>query len=313
MERFDELFRETLKSDNPVLDIALEHLAKRTGKRMRPLLVILAAKGAGNAAASAADDRVIHAAIAMELLHTASLVHDDVVDESDRRRGQKSINSLLSNKAAVLVGDFFLGKAIEHAVASGDMRVLSLISGVGNMLADGELLQLASVDSQEIEESIYYDIVRKKTGSLFSACAEAGALLASDNEGYIYTMKRFGMLLGICFQLRDDIFDYDDTHDVGKPVGNDMKEGKLTLPVIFASRRNEEAASLAMKVRRGEAKAEEIMRLVELTRQEGGVVYAEAAMSDMSQMAAGLLDEVEDASVARTMQQYLDFVSKREN
>ena len=310
LARFNEMFRESLKSDNPLLGMALDHLTRRTGKQMRPILVMLAARGADNSV-DVVSDQVIHAAIAMELLHTASLVHDDIVDESDRRRGQKSVNSLLDNKAAVLVGDFLLSKAIEHAVACGDSRVVALISNVGIMLSDGELLQLANVDSKEIGEGSYYEVVRKKTASLFSACAEVGALLATDHPGYIYTMKRFGMLLGICFQLKDDIFDYDDQHDVGKPVGNDMKEGKLTLPVIYVANKNPEAHALALKVRAGEASQEEITRLVNLTRQEGGVLYAESAMGDMSGMATGLLDEVGESTIVQALQYYLDYVAKR--
>lgn len=310
LARFNEMFRESLKSDNPLLGMALDHLTRRTGKQMRPILVMLAARGADNSV-DVVSDQVIHAAIAMELLHTASLVHDDIVDESDRRRGQKSVNSLLDNKAAVLVGDFLLSKAIEHAVACGDSRVVALISNVGIMLSDGELLQLANVDSKEIGEGSYYEVVRKKTASLFSACAEVGALLATDHPGYIYTMKRFGMLLGICFQLKDDIFDYDDQHDVGKPAGNDMKEGKLTLPVIYVANKNPEAYALALKVRAGEASQEEITHLVNLTRQEGGVLYAESAMGDMSGMATGLLDEVGESTIVQALQYYLDYVAKR--
>ena len=310
LARFNEMFRESLKSDNPLLGMALDHLTRRTGKQMRPILVMLAARGADNSV-DVVSDQVIHAAIAMELLHTASLVHDDIVDESDRRRGQKSVNSLLDNKAAVLVGDFLLSKAIEHAVACGDSRVVALISNVGIMLSDGELLQLANVDSKEIGEGAYYEVVRKKTASLFSACAEVGALLATDHPGYIYTLKRFGMLLGICFQLKDDIFDYDDQHDVGKPAGNDMKEGKLTLPVIYVANKNPEAHALALKVRAGEASQQEITRLVNLTRQEGGVLYAESAMGDMSGMATGWLDEVGESTIVQALQYYLDYVAKR--
>ena len=310
LARFNEMFRDSLKSDNPLLGMALDHLTRRTGKQMRPILVMLAARGADNSV-DVVSDQVIHAAIAMELLHTASLVHDDIVDESDRRRGQKSVNSLLDNKAAVLVGDFLLSKAIEHAVACGDSRVVALISNVGIMLSDGELLQLANVDSKEIGEGAYYEVVRKKTASLFSACAEVGALLATDHPGYIYTMKRFGMLLGICFQLKDDIFDYDDQHDVGKPAGNDMKEGKLPLHVIYVANKNPEAHALALKVRAGEASQEEITRLVNLTRQEGGVLYAESAMGDMSGMATGLLDEVGESTIVQALQYYLDYVAKR--
>lgn len=310
LARFNEMFRETLASDNLLLNRALEHLTRRTGKQMRPILVFLASRGVDNSV-PVISDKVIHAAIAMELLHTASLVHDDIVDESDRRRGQKSINSLLDNKAAVLVGDFLLSKAIEHAVLCEDLRVVKLISHIGTMLADGELLQLAYVDSDVIEESVYYDVVRKKTAVLFSACAEVGALLACDNAGYIYTMKRFGMLLGTCFQLRDDILDYDTSHDIGKPAGNDMQEGKLTLPVIYVANKNEDARTLAMKVRSAVATADEISQLVALTHSEGGIQYAEGAMGDLTRMATGLLDEVLERTIGKTLQNYLSFVSKR--
>lgn len=311
MTRYGELLSESLKTDNQLLNIALQHISQRTGKQMRPILVLLAARGACNST-DVLGDNVIHAAVAMELLHSASLVHDDVVDESDRRRGQESVNKLLDNKAAVLIGDFLLSKAIEHAVSAQNLRVVEIISRLGSMLADGELLQLENVSADSIDESIYYDIIRKKTASLFSACAEVGALLSTENEGYIYTMKRFGMLLGICFQIRDDIFDYDDVHDTGKPAGNDMREGKLTLPVIYAANKDHEAAALALKVRHSTASADDIHRLVHITREQGGVAYAEGAMSEMSQLASGLLDEVGEKQIAQTLQQYLDFVSRRE-
>lgn len=310
--RFNEMLTASLQTGNSLLNTALEHILQRRGKQMRPILVLLAARGV-TSADKPVPEPVMHAAMVMELLHTASLVHDDIVDESDRRRGQKSVNSLMDNKAAVLVGDFLLSKAIEHAVGCGDMRAVQLVSEVGAMLADGELLQLSCLDSLDIEESAYYEVVRKKTASLFSACAEMGAFLAApDNAGYVYTMKRFGMLLGICFQLRDDIFDFDRKHDVGKPAGNDMKEGKLTLPVIYAAHKSEEAAALAAKVRRMEASEEDISRLVDLTEETGGIAYANAAMQDFSRLASGLLDDVPDKEIATSLQRYLDFVSRRE-
>lgn len=312
LARFNEMLTASLQTDNRLLTTALEHLTRRRGKQMRPILVLLAARGVSGMSESV-PDAVLHAAMSMELLHTASLVHDDIVDESDRRRGQQSVNSLMGNKAAVLVGDFLLSKAISHAVACGDMRVVQLVSEVGTMLADGELLQLSCMENTEIEESAYYEVVRKKTASLFAACAEMGALLAApDDAGYVYTMKRFGMLLGMCFQLRDDIFDFDRTRDVGKPVGNDLKEGKLTLPVIYVAHKSAEAAALAMKVRCQEATEEEMARLVDIVREEDGLVYATAAMRDFSRLASGLLDEVPEREIATALQQYLDFVAKRD-
>ena len=310
LERFNEMFKATLTTSNPLLNIALEHIVKRQGKQMRPLLTLLSARLFANAH-QALPDSVLHTAISLELLHTASLVHDDVVDESDMRRGQKSVNSLLSSKSAVLVGDFLLSKSIEHASVIGDIVIPRRVAELGKMLVDGELLQLANVDSESMEESAYYDVIRKKTASLFATCAQLGAMLAGADDGSIELMKRFGMLLGICFQLRDDLFDYDKANNTGKPVGNDMKEGKLTLPVLFAARRNREVRELALKVRRGTVTEEEIAVLVHLTYDEGGVVYAEKAMQEFSGMARGLLDDFDQSAVIDSLITYLDFVSQR--
>ncbi|MDE5787895.1 MAG: polyprenyl synthetase family protein, partial [Bacteroidaceae bacterium] len=224
LKAYRTLFEETLQADNPLLRLALQHLLQRPGKMMRPILVLLAARMAGEV-----NERVLHAAVSLELLHTASLVHDDVVDESDRRRGQKSVNVLLNNKAAVLVGDFLLSKALYHAAATGSQRVVTWVAELGQTLSDGELLQLANLDKKEISEEDYYDVIRKKTASLFATCAKTGMLLAGGSEGDTECLDKFGEYVGICFQLRDDIFDYDTTRDVGKPSGNDMSEGKLTL------------------------------------------------------------------------------------
>ncbi len=310
LERFNEMFKATLTTSNPLLNIALEHIVKRQGKQMRPLLTLLSARLFANAH-QALPDSVLHTAISLELLHTASLVHDDVVDESDMRRGQKSVNSLLSSKSAVLVGDFLLSKSIEHASVIGDIVIPRRVAELGKMLVDGELLQLANVDSESMEESAYYDVIRKKTASLFATCAQLGAMLAGADDGSVELMKRFGMLLGICFQLRDDLFDYDKANNTGKPVGNDMKEGKLTLPVLFAARRNREVRELALKVRRGTVTEEEIAVLVHLTYDEGGVVYAEKAMQEFSGMARGLLDDFDQSAVIDSLITYLDFVSQR--
>ncbi len=310
LERFNEMFKATLTTSNPLLNIALEHIVKRQGKQMRPLLTLLSARLFANAH-QALPDSVLHTAISLELLHTASLVHDDVVDESDMRRGQKSVNSLLSSKSAVLVGDFLLSKSIEHASVIGDIVIPKRVAELGKMLVDGELLQLANVDSESMEESAYYDVIRKKTASLFATCAQLGAMLAGADDGSVELMKRFGMLLGICFQLRDDLFDYDKANNTGKPVGNDMKEGKLTLPVLFAARRNREVRELALKVRRGTVTEEEIAVLVHLTYDEGGVVYAEKAMQEFSGMARGLLDDFDQSAVIDSLITYLDFVSQR--
>ena len=307
LEQFNEAFRKTLFSDNPLLEKAIEHLLKAPGKQIRPLLVLLSARMVGKV-----DDKVIYVALALEMLHTATLVHDDVVDESNRRRGLPSVNAFMSNQVAVLSGDFILSKAIECAALTEDVRVVRYIAQLGQTLADGELLQLDNEDSEVLSEADYFDIISRKTASLFSVCARLGALAAGGNEADAERLGQFGKLIGICFQLRDDVFDYG-TAEVGKPVGNDMKEGKLTLPAIYAVKHSEDASmlELAKRVRRREATAKEIQKLIKFTVQEGGLEYAQWHMKDMQGMADGLIDDTRDASITEALHLLASFVSER--
>ena len=311
LRQYRRLFEDTLQTDNPLLHLALNHLLQRQGKMMRPILVLLAAKYVGEV-----NEAVLHAAVSLELLHTASLVHDDVVDESDRRRGQKSVNAMLDNKAAVLVGDFLLSKALFHAAATGSNRVVTWVSELGQILSDGELLQLANLDKTEISETDYFEVIRKKTASLFETCAKAGALLSKGSEEEVKRLSKFGENVGVCFQLRDDIFDYDNSHDVGKPTGNDMKEGKLTLPIIHAilDSDNKEMFTLAIRVRQGEATEEEIDRLVNFAQQGGGIAYAEQAMEQYAKKALELLDDKENVAsdIVQSLSAYVHFVADRQ-
>ena len=307
LEQFNEAFRKTLFSDNPLLEKAIEHLLKAPGKQIRPLLVLLSARMVGKV-----DDKVIYVALALEMLHTATLVHDDVVDESNRRRGLPSLNAFMSNQVAVLSGDFILSKALECAALTEDVRVVRYIAQLGQTLADGELLQLDNEDSEVLSEADYFDIISRKTASLFSVCARLGALAAGGNEADAERLGQFGKLIGICFQLRDDVFDYG-TAEVGKPVGNDMKEGKLTLPAIYAVKHSEDASmlELAKRVRRREATAKEIQKLIKFTVQEGGLEYAQWHMKDMQGMADGLIDDTRDASITEALHLLASFVSER--
>ncbi len=301
-------FQEAMHHDNPLLQIALNHLLQKKGKMMRPTLTFLAARAAGEI-----NQSVMDAALALELLHTASLIHDDVVDESDRRRGQISINALLDNKAAVLVGDYVLSKGLHYVALTKSTDVLDSVASIGQLLADGELLQLHNMDAETFEERSYYEVVRKKTASLFAACAQLGTQLAGGTEGDAERMRQFGQLVGTCFQLRDDIFDYGTPHDVGKPTGNDMREGKLTLPVIHVINKTQdkEMTDIARRVRRGEVSQEEIDNLVAFTREKGGLDYAEWAMDEFRMMAAGLIDEGAQAEVAEALHLYVDYVAQR--
>ena len=307
MEQFNEAFRQTLFHDNPLLEQAVEHLLKAPGKQIRPLLVLLSARMVGEV-----NDNVIRVALALEMLHTASLVHDDVVDESDKRRGLPSLNVFLSNQAAVLTGDFILSKALECAALTEDVRVVRYISQLGQSLADGELLQLTDKDSDELSEAAYFDVISRKTASLFSVCARLGVLTAGGTENEAERLAQFGKLIGICFQLRDDVFDYG-TAEVGKPLGNDMKEGKLTLPAIYAvNHSNDEAMrTLALKVRRREASLEEIRQLIKFSVEEGGLQYAQWRMKDMQGMADGLIDDSRDAAITEALHLLASFVAER--
>ncbi|MBQ7526982.1 MAG: polyprenyl synthetase family protein [Bacteroidaceae bacterium] len=307
LEQFGEAFRKTLFSDNPLLEKAVDHLLKGPGKQIRPLLVLLSARMVGKV-----SDKVIQVALAMEMLHTASLVHDDVVDESDRRRGLPSLNAFLSNQVAVLAGDFILSKALECAARTQDVRVVHYISQVGQALADGELLQLDSKDSDVLSEAAYFDVISRKTASLFSVCARLGALAAGGSDAEAERLAQFGKLIGICFQLRDDVFDYGTT-EVGKPLGNDMREGKLTLPAIYAVKYGEDASmrELAMKVRRREASADEIQKLIDYSISGGGLEYAQWHMKDMQGMADGLIDDTRDAAVTESLHLLASFVAER--
>lgn len=307
LEQFNAAFRKTLYSDNPLLEQAVEHLLKAPGKQLRPLLVLLSARMVGQV-----NEKVINVALALEMLHTATLVHDDIVDESNRRRGLPSLKALLSNQVAVLAGDFVLSKALECAALTEDVRVVRHIAQLGQTLADGELLQLNAKDSNDLSEAIYFDVISRKTASLFSVCARLGALAAGGTDAEAERLAQFGKLIGICFQLRDDVFDYGKT-EVGKPLGNDMKEGKLTLPAIYAVKHSDDTLmhELAQKVRQREASPEEIQKLIDFTISEGGLEYAQWHMKDMQGMADGLIDETRDASVTEALHQLASFVAER--
>ena len=307
MADFESLFGITLQHQNALLTMALQHVLSRKGKLMRPILVLLAAKRYGKV-----NDAVLHAAVSLEMLHTASLVHDDVVDESGERRGQLSVNALMDNKAAVLVGDYLLSTALKHAATAGNLEVVDIVARLGQTLSDGELQQLSNVKSDEISEEQYFDVIRSKTASLFASCAEVGALLSGATKTQIARLRDFGTYVGLCFQIRDDVFDYYDV-EVGKPTGNDMKEGKLTLPVIYAVLQPgaEKWHEIALKVRAGKATEDEIKNLVEFTKQSGGIDYARHKMDEIRNSAMKLLSDEGNDEVREALQLYLDFVFKR--
>lgn len=313
MQRYIQLFNSSLQSPNPLLNLALSHLVKRQGKRMRPVLTLLASRYVGQP-----TEASFHAAVSFELLHTASLVHDDVVDDSDQRRGQRSVNNLLGNKEAVLVGDFLLSKAMEHTALTGNLEVVRMMAVLGQTLADGELLQLDLTQQSTLDIEQYFHVIDGKTASLFVACAQAGALLGDAPEearaAAVRTLTAFAGRVGRVFQLRDDIFDYDTDNQAGKPVGNDLREGKLTLPLLYALEKvgTEDDRAVALRVRRGEATEDEIARMVSLAREGGGIDYAHSLMRQMTDEAIALLDkEKAPADVVDALSLYARFVAGR--
>lgn len=309
LDDFVQLFNESLSHTDGLLQQVLDHIRKRAGKRMRPMLILLMAKNFGRV-----TDATLHAAVGLELLHTASLVHDDVVDESKQRRGQLSVNAEYDNKVAVLVGDYILSTALLYVSRTHSEIVVRYLSELGRTLSNGEILQLSNIQNEEISEQSYYRVIQQKTAALFEACASIGALSAGASEDDIHQAKLFGSNLGMIFQIRDDIFDYYDNSDIGKPTGNDMTEGKLTLPVIYAlnTTRNADMLALARKVKSGDVSREEIERLVEFTKQNGGIEYAEKKMWEIHAESVHFLEsEVTDPEVRRSLRGYLDYVIER--
>lgn len=306
---FNELFDHALTHTDGLLQQALDHIKQRSGKRMRPMLILLCAKAVGEV-----SDVTLHAAVGLELLHTASLVHDDVVDESAERRGQASVNNLYGNKVAVLVGDYILSTALLHISYTHKEVIVRYLAELGRTLSNGEILQLSNIHSKDFSEETYYQVIKQKTAALFEACAAIGTSSAGADDETVENAKSFGRNLGIIFQIRDDIFDYYDQSKIGKPTGNDMAEGKLTLPVIYAlnTTNDAEMIALAHKVKDGIVTKEEISRLVAFTKANGGIDYAEKRMWDFHAQSMALLDmDVEDGPVKDSLKAYLDYVIER--
>lgn len=306
---FIEMFNRSLDHEDGMLAQALNHIRQRGGKRMRPILILLIAKSFG-----AVTEVTQHAAIGLELLHTASLVHDDVVDESGERRGQASVNAIYDNKVSVLVGDYILSTALLHVSYTHRERIIRYLAQLGRTLSDGEILQLSNISNHDISEDVYYNIIKGKTAALFEACASIGALASGATDEEIEAAARFGQNLGIVFQIRDDIFDYYDSADIGKPTGNDMAEGKLTLPAIYAVNHDApaEIRELAYKVKDRSISTDEICKLVAYTKANGGIEYAERRMWEFHDEACHFIDTyIHQDDIRQALRAYLDYVIKR--
>ncbi len=307
LENFNRLFDATLSQADGLLGQICQGISKRKGKLMRPILVLLIAKGYGEITPSA-----YYSALTLELLHNASLVHDDIVDESDERRGVPSARALFGNKAAVLAGDYLLSASLESASLSGNINIVKDVSQLGKRLSEGEIIQLSNTQHNDFSEETYYQVIQLKTASLFATAARLGAISAMQSDSIVRQMDRLGEIIGLCFQIRDDIFDYYDDN-VGKPTGNDMLEGKLTLPVLYAlnSTRNAEMLAVAEGVKKGTATPEDIERLVNFSKENGGIDYACSSMERLSVEAKTLIANFTNPEVRQALVAYTNFVSQR--
>ena len=298
LDDFKKLFDSSLTSSNFLLNEVISHIRQKNGKMMRPMLLLLMAKLYGRIC-----PETLHAAVSLELLHTASLVHDDVVDESTERRGQLSVNAIYNNKVAVLVGDYLLATSLVQVGKTHNYAIIEVVSRLGQNLS-----------SLQFSEEVYFDVIRKKTAVLFAACTKSGALSVGVTDEQAEFARQFGEYIGLCFQIKDDIFDYYDSKKIGKPTGNDMLEGKLTLPVLYAlnSTKDKAAEEIAVKVKSGSATTDEIDYLIEFAKQQGGIEYAVQTMLTYKEKAMSLLLTLPDTDVKTALVAYLNYVVDRD-
>ena len=307
-EVFKQKFDASLQSSNPLLGEVINFIKQRKGKMMRPILTLLMAKLYGEI-----EDSTYYAAISLELLHTASLVHDDVVDESDKRRGQSSVNAIYDNKVSVLVGDYLLATSLTNAAMTTDVQLVELVSRLGQALSEGEIIQLSNTNASDFSEDVYFDVIKKKTAALFSTAAEAGARSVKSSDEMANNAALFGELLGIAFQIKDDIFDYYKSDELGKPTGNDMREGKLTLPALYVLNtfKDEAMISLALKIRSLEATSEEIAHFIDYVKTNGGIDYATEVMVNYRNQALQILPQTTSPQLRDALTAYIDYVIER--
>jgi octaprenyl-diphosphate synthase len=286
----------------------INFIKQRKGKMMRPILTLLMAKLYGEI-----EDSTYYAAISLELLHTASLVHDDVVDESDKRRGQSSVNAIYDNKVSVLVGDYLLATSLTNAAMTTDVQLVELVSRLGQALSEGEIIQLSNTNASDFSEDVYFDVIKKKTAALFSTAAEAGARSVKSSDEMAKNAALFGELIGIAFQIKDDIFDYYKSDELGKPTGNDMREGKLTLPALYVlnTLKDEAMISLALKIRSLEATSEEIAHFIDYVKTNGGIDYATEVMVNYRNQALQILPQTTSPQLRDALTAYIDYVIER--
>jgi len=309
LEVFEKKFRESMKSRVALLDVIMNYIVKRKGKQMRPIFVLLSARLFGPV-----SDRTYRGAALVELLHTATLVHDDVVDVSYTRRGFFSINALWKNKIAVLVGDYLLSKGLLLALKNGDYDILTILSEAVEAMSEGELLQLEKARRLDITEDVYFDIITKKTASLIGSCCAIGAAASGANEAEVNIMREFGMKAGIAFQIKDDLFDYG-TDDIGKPLAIDIKERKMTLPLIHALS-NEgywEKRKVINIIRNNNNDKKKVAYVIDFVRNNKGIEYATQKMLEYQKESSAILTSLSKPNESVYLQGLVDYVVERKN
>lgn len=303
LHQFDTYLREALSNSNPRISAILEHAFKVSGKRIRPMMVLLVSKAFGKITPA-----TYHGAVTVELLHTATLIHDDVIDESAMRRGQPSANAVFDNKKSVLAGDFLLSSAVLHSVKTESLEIVEIIAELGKNLSEGELNQFELAHEIIIDEAEYFDVIDKKTASLLKACTKIGAITGGASRESIDTFGEMGRNIGLAFQIRDDVFDYFST-DVGKPTGNDIREGKITLPLIYALRNASQDLYEEMIAVIGarDYTSDNIEKLLDFAKANGGIEYAEKKINDCLNIAENI---VNNASIDDDYKMLLSFLFK---
>lgn len=309
LKEFRRFFRDSMHSKILLLDIVVRYILRQKGKQVRPMLVMLAAQVAGGV-----SHRTYVAATMVELLHTATLVHDDVVDEADERRGLPSINAVWKNKVSVLVGDYLLSRGLLVAVEYDEFGFLKITSETVKRMSEGELLQIQKSRKLDIQEEEYFRIISDKTASLIGACCELGASSATDDLDARRALRTYGEMVGIAFQIRDDIFDYVSTDAaIGKPTGNDLKEKKLTLPLIYSMNNapRKESKRILGLIRKGEESEERSRTVREFVTQYGGLVYAEKTAVEYCSRAREAIADFPDSPAKRSLLEFIEFALKR--
>lgn len=289
LKRFEKVFRDAMRSRIPLLDKVTNYITRSKGKQMRPMFVLLSASIAGQI-----NESTYRAATLIELLHTATLVHDDVVDDSNERRGFFSINALWKNKIAVLVGDYLLSQGMMLSLENNDFELLRIVSQAVKEMSEGELLQIEKARRLDVEESVYFDIIQKKTASLIASCCAVGAASTGADSEMINKMKIFGTYVGIAFQIKDDIFDFEDSRQIGKPTGIDIKERKMTLPLIYLLNNSSKSdkRTIINLVKNHHDNPRKVKEVVEMVRGSGGIEYATQKMQENIDLALRQLDDL---------------------